>query len=407
MCSPQFANITSIYKGKGDKNDLENERGIFGINILRSILLKIINNDEYENIDENMSNLNVGGRKRKNIRNHLFVVNGIINESIRTRNNVDLEILDFRQCFDSMWLDETINDLYETGLKNNNLNLIYKLNENNKVAVVTPHGLTERVDINKIVMQGENLAPLECSVQVDTIGKECMVENKNLFFYRESIPVPPLSMVDDLICVSNCGVNSQIMNSFINVKSNMKKLQFGEQKCNRIHVGKDKTVCPPIVIDKWTTKKVEALENNKSSIKDVYDGHHIIKDSTEEKYLGDIICNTGQNDKNIAARVKKGNGIVKQISSILEELYFGKFFFIVAKVLRESLFINSILQNSEVWYNMTEDNINQLEKLDNILLRKIFEVGQSVPTAFLHLELGTLPFRFIIKTRRILYYSTS
>ena len=67
------------------------------------------------------------------------------------------------------------------------------------------------------------------------------------------------------------------------------------------------------------------------------------------------------------------------------------------------MFINSILQNSEVWYNMTEDNINQLEKLDNILLRKIFEVGQSVPTAFLHLELGTLPIRFIIKTRRILY----
>ena len=85
--------------------------------------------------------------------------------------NVDLEILDYKQCFDSMWLDETFNDLYETGLKNDNLNLIYKLNENNKVAVVTPHGLTERVDINKIVMQGENLAPLECSVQIDTFGK--------------------------------------------------------------------------------------------------------------------------------------------------------------------------------------------------------------------------------------------
>ena len=69
--------------------------------------------------------------------------------------------------------DETINDLYETGLKNDNLNMIYKLNENNKVAVVTPHGLTDRVDINKIVMQGENLAPLECSVQIDTSERMC------------------------------------------------------------------------------------------------------------------------------------------------------------------------------------------------------------------------------------------
>ena len=61
----QYANITSIYKGKGGKNDLLNERGIFGINIFRSILLKIIYNDEYEHIDSHMSDSNVGGRKRK------------------------------------------------------------------------------------------------------------------------------------------------------------------------------------------------------------------------------------------------------------------------------------------------------------------------------------------------------
>ena len=90
------ANITSIYKGKGQKNDLQNERGIFGMNIFRSLLLKLIYNDEYENIDSNMSDSNVGGRKRKNIRNHLFIVNGIINETIKLKTNVDIEILDFR-----------------------------------------------------------------------------------------------------------------------------------------------------------------------------------------------------------------------------------------------------------------------------------------------------------------------
>ena len=173
-----------------------------------------------------MSDSNVGGRKRRNIRNHIFIVNGIINEAIRKKSNIDIEILDFKQCFDSMWLDETINDLYDTGLKNDNLNMIYKLNEKNKVAVVTPHGVTERVDIEKIVMQGENFAPLECSVQIDTFGKECIIEGKYLFYYRDSIPVPPLSMVDDLICISKCGINSIIMNSFINSKSTMKKLHF-------------------------------------------------------------------------------------------------------------------------------------------------------------------------------------
>ena len=50
-----------------------------------------------------------------------------------------------------MWLEETVNGLYETGLNNDNLNVVYELNKNNKVAVVTPHGLTDRVDINRIV----------------------------------------------------------------------------------------------------------------------------------------------------------------------------------------------------------------------------------------------------------------
>ena len=105
-----------------------------------------------------MSDSNVGGRKKKNIRNHIFIVNGVINEALKKKENVDIEILDYRQCFDSMWLDETINDLYETGLVNDNLNLIYKLNNKNKVAVVTPHGLTERVEMDQLVMQGENFA---------------------------------------------------------------------------------------------------------------------------------------------------------------------------------------------------------------------------------------------------------
>ena len=74
-----FANIMSIYKGRGKMNSLENDRGIFIINIFRSILLKLIYKEEYETIDSNMSDSNIGARKRKNIRNHIFILNGIIN----------------------------------------------------------------------------------------------------------------------------------------------------------------------------------------------------------------------------------------------------------------------------------------------------------------------------------------
>ena len=149
--------------------------------------------------------------------------------------------------------------------------------------------------------------------------------------------------------------------------------------------------------------QINQIEIDKSNLEDVHDGYHVIEESGYEKYLGDVICKTGKNDRNIEARVKKGYGIIKQVTSILEELCFGKFFFTVAKILRNSLFLNSILLNSEVWYDLSMKNIAELEKLDNILLRKILEAPASVPTVMLHLELGTIPIRFILKTRRIMF----
>ena len=74
----EWANITSLYKGKGEKMDLENERGIFIVTVFRSILMKLIYNDKYSIIGSNMPDSNVGARRKKNIRNHIFVINGII-----------------------------------------------------------------------------------------------------------------------------------------------------------------------------------------------------------------------------------------------------------------------------------------------------------------------------------------
>ena len=109
--------------------------------------------------------------------------------------------LDYRQCFDSMWLEEAINDLWEAGITDDNLALIYKSNESVNMGVKTPFGMTDRKTVERIVMQGETFGPLCCSVQVDSFGKECMKEKKHLYNYKNEVGVPPLAMVDDLLCI--------------------------------------------------------------------------------------------------------------------------------------------------------------------------------------------------------------
>ena len=56
-------NISSLYKNKGKKQDFNNYRGIFRVTVLRSILDKLIYNDEYPIIDEHLTSSNVGARK--------------------------------------------------------------------------------------------------------------------------------------------------------------------------------------------------------------------------------------------------------------------------------------------------------------------------------------------------------
>ena len=88
------ADITTLYKGKGSKSELNNERGIFIVSIFRSLLMKLIYQDIYDVVDNSMSDSQIGSRKGKNIRNHVWVLNSIINETLASKKKhpVDIQI---------------------------------------------------------------------------------------------------------------------------------------------------------------------------------------------------------------------------------------------------------------------------------------------------------------------------
>ena len=317
----ELANIISIYKGKGEKLDLTNDRGIFIVSTLRSIFMKLLYNDTYDFLELNMSDSNIGARKGKSVRNHLFMLNGIIHDVLNNKNAkpIDIQISDFRQCFDSLWLEECLNDLYEAGIDDDNLALIYEANKNVNVAVKTPNGLTNREYIHNIVLQGDVYGPVECSVQIDTFGKECLEEEKLLYMYKDSVGVPPLAMVDDLVAVSHCGLDSVVLNSFLNTKANVKKLQFGISKCHKLHVGTEKTSCPDLYLDEWIVKAVEHTEaGGEIVLEDIQNKDSLVEEVSEERYLGDIVSKDGKNTKNVKARTSKANITCNQIMSILK-----------------------------------------------------------------------------------------
>ena len=44
---------------------------------------RLLYNDEYSNIDSNLTDANVGARQKQNIRDNIFVLNAVMNETIQ------------------------------------------------------------------------------------------------------------------------------------------------------------------------------------------------------------------------------------------------------------------------------------------------------------------------------------
>ena len=66
--------------------------------------MRLIYNTKYHIIDQHMSDSNVAGRKNQSCINHIFVLNGIIHETVKSKKNnpVTIQIYDYKQMFYSM-----------------------------------------------------------------------------------------------------------------------------------------------------------------------------------------------------------------------------------------------------------------------------------------------------------------
>ena len=238
----EVCNISSIWKSKGCRNDFDAYRGIFRVTIFRSILDRLIYNDEISKIDSNLTDSNVGARKHRNIRDNIFVMNAILNAK-DIEEALDIQIYDIEKCFDALWLHEVINCLYDSGLRNNKLPLLFLENKNAQVAVKANGQMSSRVNIKDIIMQGSVWGSICCVVLMDKLGKFAYKNPEVLYYYKKLVGTPPLQMVDDIMAIQTCTSKSLEINSAINTFIDLEKLTLSKTKCHNIHVGNQKIEC--------------------------------------------------------------------------------------------------------------------------------------------------------------------
>ena len=383
--SLELCNISCLYKSKGSRQSFDSHRGVFRVTILRSILDRLIYNDMYNIIDENLTDCNVGSRKKRNVRDNIFVLNAVITSTKNKNEDAhDICVYDVQKCFDSLWTHEALNDIYELGFNNDKLPLLYLENLNANVAIKTASGTTNRMSIRNTIMQGTVWAGLLCTGTMNQLGKLTYNDHRLTYKYKEMVDVPPLEMVDDILTINKCGTTSVTLNSTVNTFIDTKKLKLSETKCAKIHLSKKKNEgCPELGIHGKT-----------------------MKNSDTERYLGEIIHKSGKPHLNLIDRISKGYGIVANILGIINDVPLANRRVQIGLDLRQAWLLNGCLFNSEVWQEITKQDSEAFCKMDHYLLRSILGAHPKSPLVQLYLETSCWRIPDIISCRRMIYLQT-
>ena len=255
------------------------------------------------------------------------------------------------------------------------LELVYKMNKKAKIRVKTPYGMTKMSEIEDIVEQGTVLGPSLCSVST---AEYC---ETNIGVAVGEAVVSSLIFVDDVFDLNGSTENTVSSHENAVVFGRMKKTPYSKKKCKVMVVnGKKKDVAPSLFIEDVKLQVAQILD-----------------------YLGDVINEKGDNTSLIEDRRQRGISAMVRIEALIRETELGVHTVNVHLLLYRALFLSCTLFNSQVWRNLSEKDLNVLEKLQGRCLKRILNVPQSTANSFTYLEFGVIPMRYEIEKNQLVF----
>ena len=146
--------------------------------------MKLVYNSFIDLTEQNQTSSNIGARKGKSPRDHLFVLYSVITDTIygQNKDGIDLVLYDVSLCYDALWVEHTLLDLHSNGVDSNLLNLVYEGSKSASIKIKTPVGTSDSKEITDQVMQGETVSSILCTSTVDKISKDNKIKE---YKYRE------------------------------------------------------------------------------------------------------------------------------------------------------------------------------------------------------------------------------
>ena len=206
---------------------------------------------------------------------------------------------DLVKCFDRLWLKDCLVDLKDCGMRERDVIMVYKLNEEANFRVSTPADMTELITVREIVKQGTVFGPKLCCASTGKVNEGLEVSE----VIYPSVSVKAVTFVDD---INGGGSKNFVQAVMANCRDKeVRKLwEFSKRKSNWMCIPNRKRIVESIDVE----VKQGKLEKTKSY-----------------KFVGNYVNEKGNLDDQLKAMEVKSIAIVRETNTICCQRKIGKF----------------------------------------------------------------------------------
>ena len=368
--------ITSVWKNKGDREMMQNQRGISVSSSIGMIMEEIINERILETIA--FTPAQGGGIKNYSTCDHVFLVRALITYSMKMNRNLILTFYDVQKAYDRAEREDMMHILWKKGARGKLWRMTCALNNKLTSRIKTPYGMTREIQREIGGKQGGKIMTTTFAKTMDVLSEDIQ-ENDQVGINIKDIDISSLLFVDDVTTIADSYSKQQKTLDLVDLFAIKHSLTWGIDKCAVLEIGRH-----------TNTRSKWKLGNQEISHKNCY------------KYLGDIVMRDGRNVKNIEERYTKIKKSTYTIITCGKSEVMQKLEIKTLLKLHESVNIPILLHNSEAWFMTKTDRLN-LEKIEIWAIKRMLSLPRTTPSVAIRYVTGTLYVKTRIDIRQMMF----
>ena len=371
--------ISSVYKGKGDREKLQCHRGITVSSSISMILEEVISKRMTELVP--FTQAQGGGKKGTSTRDHVFLLRGAMTFALKNKQKMYITFYDVSKAYDRADVEDVLVTMWEHGLKGKLWRLMAVLNTMLTARIKTRHGMTDEINRNTGGKQGGKIFGFLFAKMMDVMAEE-MERDESSGVNCGALKIALLEWVDDVTTFAIGSEQQQCTLAQVNEFAVKHKLKWGREKCNVMPVGSGK-----YVQREWDLGKMK------------------IDTCTEYKYLGDWIMRNGGNKKNIEERENKTMAATRRIIGLCRTDIIKKIQMRALLKLHETCTMAGLLSNCETW-TLNQGEREKIQRIELWALKKLMNLPVTTPSPAIWYSTGILMTPILIDKRQLNYLKT-